>query len=47
MENIIGFTELNFNELIEIDGGHDDLAYEVGHYVGKALMVAACIACFL
>lgn len=46
MESIIGITDLNFNELVEIEGGHEGTAYEVGHYVGKALMVAACIACF-
>lgn len=47
MENIIGITDLNLDELMEIDGGHDGVAYEIGHYAGKALMVAACIMCFL
>ncbi|URC12614.1 MULTISPECIES: hypothetical protein [Flavobacterium] len=45
MENIIGITELNLNELIEIEGGHDGIAYQIGHYAGKALLVTACVLC--
>lgn len=43
MENIVGITELNFNELIEIEGGHDGVAYEIGHYAAKALLAAGAI----
>ena len=43
MENIVGITELNFNELMEIEGGHDGVAYEAGHYAAKALLAAGCI----
>ncbi|WP_193745211.1 hypothetical protein [Flavobacterium sp. ASV13] len=43
MENIVGITELNFNELIEIEGGHDGVAYEVGHYAAKALLAAGAV----
>lgn len=45
MENIIGITELSLNDMIEIEGGHDGIAYEVGHYAGKALLLTACVLC--
>ena len=50
MENILEFTDLNFNELIEIDGGHQGAAYDAGQYAAKALLgelaIAALIALF-
>jgi Cft2 family RNA processing exonuclease len=41
MENVLELTDLNFNELVEIDGGHQAAAYEAGHYLGKLLIAIA------
>jgi hypothetical protein len=48
MENILELTDLNYNELIEIDGGHHGAAYDAGQYTAKAMLgficIMACIA---
>lgn len=43
--------DLKFDELIEINGGHQGPAYqagvEVGHFLTGLATVAACVAIFL
>jgi hypothetical protein len=43
MENL---KLMSKNELIETNGGHDGLAYELGQATGKALLMAATVLYF-
>ncbi len=44
MENL---KLLSKEELLEIGGGHDGTAYEIGKAIGKALIIVATIGYFL
>lgn len=37
---------LSSTELVEINGGHQGAAYEFGHALGKALIMASCVMFF-
>jgi hypothetical protein len=43
MENL---KEMSSLELLEFNGGHNGAAYEIGRALGKALIMASCIAFF-
>jgi hypothetical protein len=39
----LGLNDLNFEEKISINGGHEGVAYTIGKSVGKALIIASTI----
>ena len=38
-----GVTAISDYDLIEIVGGHDGTAYQVGHFIGEALQVIGVV----
>lgn len=43
MENLQMFDVMTEEELIEINGGYNRLAGQIGHYTGKAVIVGATV----